>query len=169
MTEKEKIQYAKSFIDKLANGISPLDNSQIKEDDIVNNVSISRCLFFVSDLLRQLIENSSVKKKSAKLPFKLTLEEIEKFPYSDTPITISEIAKRFNALTTNEDMKKLSYKDITAWLISIEMLYEMTTPDGKRAKRPTEHGVAIGITTETRTSMRGEDVVTVYNKKAKSL
>ncbi len=166
MTEIEKIDYAKIFIDKLANGINPLDDSQIKEDDIVNNVRISRCLFFVSDVLRQVVENGGIKKKSAKIPFALTLEERANFEYSDIPISVSEITKRFNALVTNADMKKLSHKSITEWLISIEMLYEMTTPDGKTAKRPTEHGMAIGITTETRTGMRGEYVVTVYDKKA---
>jgi len=36
MTEAEKIAYAKSFIDKLANGINPLDDSPIPEDDIVS-------------------------------------------------------------------------------------------------------------------------------------
>lgn len=166
MTEIEKIEYTKSFIDKLANGINPIDDSQIKEEDIVNNVRISRCLFFVSDVLRQVVENGGIKKKSAKIPFALALEERANFEYSDIPIPVSEITKRFNALVTNEDMKKLSHKNITEWLISIEMLYEMTKPDGKTTKRPTEHGMAIGITTETRTGMRGEYVVTVYDKNA---
>lgn len=43
MTELEKIEYAKSFIDKLANGINPLDDTPISETDIVNNVRLSRC------------------------------------------------------------------------------------------------------------------------------
>lgn len=166
MTEIEKIEYAKSFIDKLANGVNPLDGLQIKEDDIVNNVRISRCLFFVSDVLRQVVENGGIKKKTAKIPFALTLEERTSFEYSDTPIPVSEITKRFNDLITNEDMKKISHINITEWLISIDMLYEMTKSDGKTTKRPTEHGMAIGITTETRTGVKGEYVVTVYDKKA---
>ncbi len=89
-----------------------------------------------------------------------------KFEYSDTSIPVSEITKRFNELITNEDMKKLTHRNITEWLISIDMLYEMTKPDGKTTKRPTEHGIAIGITTETRIGPRGEYVVTIYDKKA---
>ena len=65
MTELEKIEYAKSFIDKLANGINPLDDSTIKEDEVVNNVRLSRCFFFVSDILRQVIENGGVVSKKA--------------------------------------------------------------------------------------------------------
>ena len=38
MTELEKIAYAKSFIDKLANGINPLDGTPIPDDDVANNV-----------------------------------------------------------------------------------------------------------------------------------
>ena len=53
MTELEKIEYAKSFIDKLANGVNPLDNSVIPDGEIVNNVRLSRCFFYVSDILRQ--------------------------------------------------------------------------------------------------------------------
>lgn len=34
MTELEKIEYAKSFIDKLANGINPIDNRPAPENDI---------------------------------------------------------------------------------------------------------------------------------------
>ena len=45
MTELEKIAYAKMFIDKLANGINPLDDSKIPDGDIVNNVRLSRCFF----------------------------------------------------------------------------------------------------------------------------
>ena len=45
MTENEKILYAKSFIDKMANGVNPLDNTPIPEGELLNNVRISRCLF----------------------------------------------------------------------------------------------------------------------------
>lgn len=45
MTELEKIAYAKTYIEKLANGINPLTNQAVPDDDIINNVRISRCLF----------------------------------------------------------------------------------------------------------------------------
>ena len=49
MTEIEKIADAKTFIDKLANGINPLDDTPIPEDDIVNNIRLSCCFFYVSE------------------------------------------------------------------------------------------------------------------------
>lgn len=63
MTELEKIRYTKDFIDKMANGVNPLDGSPIPENDLLNHVRISRCLFYVSDILRQVIENDGTEKK----------------------------------------------------------------------------------------------------------
>ena len=56
MTELEKIAYAKTYIEKLANGINPLTDQPVPDADSINNVRISRCLFYVSDLLRQIVE-----------------------------------------------------------------------------------------------------------------
>ena len=56
MPELQKIAHAKSYIDKLANGVNPLDDTPIPEDDIANNVHLSRCFFLVSDILRQVLE-----------------------------------------------------------------------------------------------------------------
>ena len=41
MTELEKIERAKVYMDKLANGINPVDDSVVPEEDVVNNVSSS--------------------------------------------------------------------------------------------------------------------------------
>ena len=60
MTDLETMQRAKMYIDKLAQGINPLDDSAIPEGDIINNVRLSRCLFYVSDVLRQVIDNGGV-------------------------------------------------------------------------------------------------------------
>ena len=169
MTELEKIEYAKSFIDKLANGINPLDDTVIKEDDVVNNVRLSRCFFYVSDVLRQVIENGGInKKKNGWLKFELSADQILNFAYSELPIPISEIAKRLNSLITEENMRKISHRDLTNWLLSIGMLFEHSSLDGKTSKRPTEQGSNIGISTEVRTGQIGEYTVVVYNKEAQT-
>lgn len=56
MTEQEKLQRAKYYMDCLANGMNPLDGTSIPEQDVVNQVKISRCLFYVADVLRRQIE-----------------------------------------------------------------------------------------------------------------
>ena len=100
MTDLETIKRVRMYIDKLANGINPLNDFILPQSDIVNNVHISRCLFYTSDILRQIIENDKNtdknKKNNKKEDFYISFENIQKFPFSDTPIPISEIAKRIN-------------------------------------------------------------------------
>ena len=168
MTELEKIEYAKTFIDKLANGINPLDDTPIHENDIVNNVRLSRCFFFVSDVLRQVIEATPRPKKPKKTNFALTSEQLANFSFSQTPIPISEIAKRLNMLIKEDHMKKITHRDLTAWLVSIGILMEMTDAEEKTKKLPTEQGAALGIFTEKRSGQRGTYTVILYNTDAQS-
>ena len=168
MTELEKIIYAKKFIDKLANGVNPIDNTLIPEDDIVNNIHITRCFFFVSDILRQVIGTGGTNKKSKsnKIPFTLTLEQSDRFLFSVEPIPVSEIARRIRALVEDENMERLSYKHINEWLINIGMLQLEDDGNGKLAKRPTQAGNEIGITIKTRLGRYGGYKVVVYNENA---
>ncbi len=63
-------------------------------------------------------------------------------------------------------MKKISYKHITDWLISVGMLRSEETSEGKTVKRPTESGNNLGIATELRSSMHGDYTVVVYKRNA---
>ena len=169
MTEIEKIKYAKSFIDKLANGINPIDDTLAPEQDIINNVRLSRCFFFVSDILRQVIENGGVKKlkKSEKLPFSINQKELESYKFSDNPICMSEMLKGINSLIDTNVMQKLTYADVCEWLIDINLLEIFIDSKGKNRKKPTSQGKNIGITLETRINQRyGDYPVIVYNKDA---
>lgn len=74
MTELEKIAYAKSFIDKLANGINPIDNQPVAEEDVVNNVRLTRCFFYVSDILRQVIENGGITPPKKKVKYAFSVQ-----------------------------------------------------------------------------------------------
>lgn len=168
MTELEKIAYAKSFIDKLANGINPFDDTLVSDNDIINNVRLSRCFFYVSDILRQVIENGGVKKpkRTPKISFFVTVEQLEKFEYSSEPISVSEVAKRINAMTDNEKMENISYRQINQWLLNVGMLRLVDIGGKKPVKRPTEYGNQIGISVEIRMGRYGEYQVVLYNGEA---
>ena len=126
MTELEKIERAKMYMDKLANSINPINDTMAPDDDLINNVRLSRCFFFVSDVLRQVIENggtkSAVNKKPKKLPLEIPMEKRSQFAYTEVPIPASEIAKRINALADNDTMQKLTYSGILTWLTEIGMM-----------------------------------------------
>lgn len=168
MTELEKMQRAKMYIDKMANGINPIDDAPAADSDMINNVRLSRCLFYVSDVLRQVIDNNGVigKVKSSKKAFFLSADSINNFSFSETPIPVSEITKRLNDLADLEVCHKLKHSTITNWLISIGALEIRELADGRNTKRPTEQGKELGISSEKRTSMNGEYVVVVYSRGA---
>lgn len=168
MTEQEKLHRAKHYIDSLANGLNPLDGTPIPEQDIVNNVKISRCLFFVSDVLRKQIDDPEPEKASgkAKKPFYITEEEKLQYIPSKTPIPASGISDKVNEILDEKKMRKVSYRTITAWLVKVGLMKEEETSSGKCRKVPTASGITMGITTEIRTGVHGEYPCVVYDENA---
>ena len=152
MKEVEQIAYAKSFIDKLANGINPLDDTPIPDGDIAKNVRLSRCFFYVSGILQKEIERESKKenreKKSQLVNFSITCEQLQNFEYSSKPISATVLAKKINQLVERENMRKLSYRQIMGWLLNIGMLEYKDIGNGKLKRYPTQQGEDIGIVLE---------------------
>ena len=142
MTELEKIEYAKSFIDKLANGINPIDDTNVPDGDIVNNVRLSRCFFYVSDILRQVIENGGI-----------------------TASKSTKSKKKQAFILTQEQREKISSNTISNWLVEKGFL-SIVTFNGKNRKKPTEYGIKIGISTVEKNGMYGTYTMVVYNSQA---
>lgn len=173
MTELEKIEYAKLFIDKLANGIDPLYDTPLKETDCANQVRMSRCFFYVSDILRRVIENGGIypapmSKKTKRQRFSLTMQERQNVSVSETPLSVKEISTYLNGLINTQTTKKISSVKINAWLLHNGFLKIVKLPDGKSAKRPTESGYELGILTEKRMGAYGEYTVVLYNQSAQA-
>lgn len=170
MTELEIMQHAKNYLDKLAKGVDPLTDQKVPEGEIIHNVRISRCLFYVSDVLRQVIENGGIQvktvKNSEKLPFALPFEERTRYPFDDWPATVSVIAQRLNELVNLNRMQKLKTTSITAFLMQSGLLFEEESPNGSRNKRPTETGRQLGISTTVRSGQNGEYTAVIYSREA---
>lgn len=168
MTELEMINRAKTYIDKLANGVNPLTDEPVSENDIVNNVRISRCFFYISDLLRRFAEGGfpEAAKKGKKQPFIITEEQRKRFEFSETPISVSEIARRFNAAVNTEGAVQMRYSGITFWLIESGLLSVDRREDGREVKLPIAAGMELGISQEVRSGANGSYTVVVYNENA---
>ena len=170
MTDLEIMQHAKEYLDKLAKGIDPLTGREVPEGEIINNVRISRCLFYVSDVLRQVIENGGIQvktvKSSEKAPFALSFEDRARYSFGDWPATVSVIAQRLNELVDLSSMQKLKTTSITAFLMQSGLLFEEESPNGSKNKRPTEAGKNLGITTTVRNGQNGEYTAVIYSKEA---
>jgi hypothetical protein len=175
MTELERIAYARIYIEKLANGVNPLDDTPVGTDDIVNNVHVSRCLFFASDILRKVYENGGVTnkyqkyKKTGKLPFSVTKEQLSTFKFSNVPVPLTDIINQINAMPVCEDMYKLKRKTVQDWLIEKGYISEFCDEKGRNTTRPTAQGNGVGIATEVRQGQYESYIVTLYNRQAQQL
>lgn len=156
MTEIEIIAHAQKYLEKLANGVNPLTNEEVAENDIVNNVRISRCLFYTSGILKQIVDNKGKFKVEMpdRVEFTITSEQLAGFEFSERAISITDFTKRINALINTMYVKELKSKIITEWLVEVGMLTNIIV-NNKARKRPTSSGENLGIFTEERTNQYG--------------
>jgi hypothetical protein len=101
--------------------------------------------------------------------FHLTAEQLADYPAEDTPVPVSEIARRLNTLV-GENMERIYYKVIRDWYVEQGYLEFKTSPEGRSAFLPTEKGSMSGLFVESRTGKDGElyDVV-MYDSKAQKI
>lgn len=149
MSDKEKLYTAKLYMEKLSNGINPLDNEPVPNDTVLNNVYLCRCFVFLSDLVSQVIENGCEvgrmpnKKKD---PFRITEEQRAEIDITEKPVGISVIAKRVGEVL-EPTVKRIQVVQFTDWL-EAEGLLETVITEGKRERIATEDGQKMGIVTE---------------------
>jgi len=165
MTELEKIKRAKLYIEKLANGIDPITDNELPDDTILNNVRLSRCFFYVVDILRQVVENGGVG-QVMKTPFEITEEQKRQIPFSDMPILISHVCNNISNVVDSTIYQKLQPVKVNNWLTKAGFLREIETPTGNR-KILTDKSSLIGISQEERTAPNGSQyIANLYSKDA---
>jgi len=164
MQDNNKTLIAKDWILKLANGINPLDGNALKEDDIVNNVHISRCLFYVAELLDYAAQKAVKKGKTYDSAFFISTADLSRIFIAERT-GIANFAKEINKVIP-ENMKPLSYNTILNWLVNNGYLEEAYLDDGKKIKRPTPEGVAVGISAELKEGTNGPYWAVEYNPNA---
>ncbi len=165
MTELETIAHAKNYLDKLANGIDPLTDLPVAENDVVNQVRISRCLFFVSDVLRRVLENGGIG-KAEKIPFAINADQLARVQFSSEPLRITELCQRITDASGQANMTRLATATVLDWLESIGMLAKTADADGKQKRHPTPAGKQLGITEAQRSGRMGDYIAVLYSEAA---
>ena len=95
--------------------------------------------------------------RSVKERFHLTEAELAKYPTDETPVPVSEIARRLNdLLAPDANIEKLYFKSILDWFVAQGLLESKTDAVGKTHFEPTEAGLAKGVLTEQRIGKNGE-------------
>lgn len=160
MTELEKMKRAKTYIDKLANGVDPISDMETESGSVLDNIRLSRCFFYVSEILSEVIENGGVVNAyGEKAKFYITDEQKTNIAVTDDSVGVNELAKRINAAIDSARMQGATGVKINNWLseqgyLRVETLGEkqikvaaakgedngintvdITTPDGRKFKK----------------------------------
>lgn len=152
MIDMEKLVTAKVWIEKLANGINPLNDELVKEDDLINNVHISRCLFYVTELLDGIKAGTTVEGRARK-SFFLSSKDAANI-HIPAPNGIANFVKLVNGYIP-VDMKPLSAAQVIKWLRKEGILQEVFKGDGHKTNLPTEKGNSLGLYIEVQRNPDG--------------
>ncbi len=132
MTELDKIIRAKAYIDKLANGVDPFSDMELEKDSVLQNIRLSRCFFFVSEILERVIENGGVVNAAGeKAKFFITDEQKNNILITEESVGVNEIAKRINAVINSSVMQGATGVKINNWLAGQRYLRSETRGDKK--------------------------------------
>lgn len=166
MADVEKLRKVKQYIDSLAEGLNPFTGQPLPEEDIVNDVRVSRSLFLASSFLQEQMQGTAAKKTGKKQAFRLSLKERERVEFSTQPIPASELARRMNDVVGTQDCKKINYRQITDWLVEVGMLKLVENTAGTQRRRPTDSGEKLGISADNRVGQYGPYQVVLYSEDA---
>ena len=141
------LKKSKDYLDKLVEGINPVNGKPISTREVIYDYKVSRQLEFLSEYIKNEIkrlENNEKAKKEDEddelMEFELTDTELKKIELSEKPISLADICNMLNHLRPSSKMRKL--KSISA----IEVLNAFGMIDRVRRKIiPTEEGVKLGI------------------------
>ena len=149
MNDLDVMKRAKQYIESLAKGIDPITGNEVGENDAVNNVRISRCLFYTAEVLQKVIDNHGEVqreklKRSERAEFALTDEQSAALVPVNDSLFISKVVNIINEQIDELTMKKLKAQTVNAWLMEHGLLTEIFI-GGKSHKNPTPEGETVGI------------------------
>jgi len=127
-------------------------------------------LFYVSDVLRQVIENNGeiikqVRRRTKLQPFMLPDDLRNQIEITETPAMITQFTGRINGLIDDNIMRKLKVTALTTWLVNNGLLCVEIINDKKR-KKPTKSGEKKGISSEERVGRYGDYLAVLYSESA---
>lgn len=166
--EIEKLYELRNIASSLKNGIDPTSNIYFSDDTVMNHPIIKKYNCDICELLDSLILSYKCKKgrKPRKIPFFMVKEDINAFPYSNTPISISEICYRMNEHIP-DGMSRIRATQLARGLVKLGYLIEKNVDENKSIKIPTEQGNQLGIVGVKKTNSYGNEYYTnLYNESA---
>ena len=166
MTELEKIQYTKQFLDQLAAGVNPVDGTPIPEGDVARQARVAGCFRYVSGLLDTMIQKRIP--RWAKEDFSASPEQLMNYHFPPEPLAVSRFVQAVNDTVDLSRVRSLTVRDVTDWLTEKGLLRDEETESGRKHRVPTEQGAAAGIASAEKTGRNGRYFAVTYNVQAQT-
>lgn len=135
--------------------------------------NIQKCVAQANERLAKRKERAEFGESGrlGKEKFHVTDDQLKNYPSDESPIPVSEIARRLNDLLPQDsNVEKIYYKTIRDWFVSQNYLEERKNALGRTFFVPTETGSQNGVVTESRVGKNGENYDAVlYNGAAQKL
>ena len=136
--EQSKLDVAIKYVERIADGCNPVNNTPLENDDILNNPNIIRCMYFIKDVLEEVQNNGGMvggkTGKEPTLPF--PIEILEKFSYLEDK-SITHVLNQIYEPIADMNVKKVSVTKVTAALKEDGYLLDEPNPEtGKTTKPP---------------------------------
>ena len=166
--DQTKLEVAIKYVERIADGCNPVNNTPLDNDDILNNPNIIRCMYFIKDVLEEVRNNGGMvggkNGKEPTLPF--PIEILDHFTYVEDK-SITHVLNQIYEPTAYMNVKKVSVVKVTAALKEDGYLLDEPNPEtGKTRKVPSAKGKELGIyLVEREYNGRMYESVT-YNKNA---
>ena len=164
MSKLDNLKKAKQIIQNITRGQHPYTGETIKSNEVCADERVIQWLNFIEEQLGDMIERSEKFRdqyfeRSLYVDFSITREQLDKFVFSEKPITITEVTHRFNEISCNDSSNELQPINLNSWLIGDGILIEEDTQYGKM-KVPTEMGKQLGVYSQER-SFDGRNYISV--------
>ncbi len=139
--EKETIANLQESVEKLAQGVNPFTGEIARDDEILNDVKVSRCLFAVNGVLKELLNGKTSAKKSKKHKFEYRAELTPQIKIEDYSISLSQIVR--NILEVYGKEVKLTYYDLAQILYDRGLFVDNTeeTPRMIASEKAEQYGI----------------------------
>ena len=124
---------------------------------------------FIRDHLHEILAFSQNPSYPAnripQVTFVLSQAQLANFEFSETPLSISQIASMISALNLESSQVGLKASDLADWLVHLGLL-RTVEHGGKNYKLPTDAGKQVGILVEARHGLKGDYYIALYNTDA---
>lgn len=162
----EKLIESKRIIQALANGVNPINGEQIREESFLNDPTIIRPLFFLSQYLDKETKSHRTTNKKPK-HFNITLDEKNKVILPEGKVGVNEFAYAVNAVIDTTRSKKLNGAAINRKLKLLGILSEGKNIEGQTRTMINEKSEGYGIESVTKFYNDREYQQVVFNEAGK--